>query len=171
MDQKRKLDTDRPTEPQLSPQEVVSRAAAEPIVKKDGIRILCVDDDLIGLRLRGEILSRHGYAVVIENCPLQALQRDLLAFDLAIVDYEMPGLNGVELFFAMRALHVAYPIILLSGGIDNVDISQQRLFYRCLEKAQPMEKLLAVIKSYVDSNGVPDQWDNGTAGHRRWMLR
>ena len=109
-----------------------------------------------GLQLRGEILTKNGYHVALESDPVQALRRDLLAFDLAIVDYEMPGLNGVELLFAMRAMLVPYPIILLSGAIDGLDVLKQRLFYQCLKKADPVTSLLNVIDSYVRASLLPD---------------
>ncbi len=120
-------------------------------------RILCVDDDGVGLRLRGEILTRQGYVLSLDSCPVQALARDVTAFDLAILDYEMPRLNGVELLLAMRARHVAYPILLLSGGLGRIEPSEQRLFYRCIDKGQSVETLLMVISSYVQSRATPDQ--------------
>ena len=162
----------RMMEPNSSKNEVPTHEIASPGAGEvRTIRILCVDDDTIGLQLRGEVLRRHGYEVTLDSSPMQALHRDLLAFDLAIIDYEMPGLNGVELLFAMRAMHVAYPIILLSGGLGNLDAVQQRLFYRCLEKGRPVETLLAAIESYVQFSKLPDFEDDRTPKYRPWMLR
>ena len=78
-------------------------------------RILCVDDEIPGTRMRGEILREHGYSVVLYDCPLAALHCDLSMFDLAILDFQMPGLNGRELFLRMRALGARFPIVLLTG--------------------------------------------------------
>ena len=55
-------------------------------------RILCVDDEIIGTRIRGEILREHGYSVVLYDCPLAVLHCDLSMLDLAILDFQMPGL-------------------------------------------------------------------------------
>ena len=67
-------------------------------------RILCVDDEIVGVRLRGEILEEHGYSVVLYQCPLAVLRCDLSVFDLAVLDLHMPELNGRELFLRMRVL-------------------------------------------------------------------
>ena len=53
-------------------------------------RILCVDDEIAGTRIRGEILEKHGYSVVLYHSPLADLRCDLSLFDLAVVDFQMP---------------------------------------------------------------------------------
>src|SRR5579863_752572 len=78
-------------------------------------RILCVDDDVLGTHMRAEILKEHGYSVVVFHSPLEATRCDLSMFDLAILDFEMPGLNGRELFLRIRATGVGFPIVLLTG--------------------------------------------------------
>jgi hypothetical protein len=45
-------------------------------------RILCVDDNLLELTLRGKILELQGYSVVLLSGPKQALGCDLSTFDL-----------------------------------------------------------------------------------------
>ncbi len=156
---------------QLESSEISSSPAEKPTDDAGRIRILCVDDDTVGLYLRGAILERHGFTVAVDSSPVQALRRDLLGFDLAIVDYDMPDLNGVELLFAMRAMHVAYPIILLSGNLGDVNMVQQRLFYRCLEKGKSLEALLNVIDSYVQTSKLPDLKDGASPKVRGWNLR
>jgi CheY-like chemotaxis protein len=66
-------------------------------------RILYVDDNVPELTLRGKILESQGYSVVLLSCPIQALRHDLSSFDLAILDFEMPGMNGRDLVLRMRA--------------------------------------------------------------------
>src|ERR1700733_11705040 len=61
-------------------------------------RILCVDDDVLGTNMRAEILEENGYSVVAFHSPLEATRCDLSTFNLAILDFEMPGLNGRESF-------------------------------------------------------------------------
>ncbi len=121
-----------------------------------GLRILCVDDDAIGLALRGEILTKHGYLVHLDNSPLKTLSRDLLAFDLAILDYEMPNLNGVELLLSMRSRRVTYPSGLLTGKLQCLSPSQIRLFDTCLDKGAPVEALLRIVDYHLRARGIPD---------------
>ena len=67
-------------------------------------RILCVDDDLISLELRAALLEEEGYAVTAVSCPLRALEYDVSKFHLAVLDFNMPVLNGFQLF-CVYALH------------------------------------------------------------------
>lgn len=120
------------------------------------VRLLCVDDDAAGLKLRGHILEQNGYEVALERSPVKALDHDLTPFDLAIIDYDMPGLNGVQLLLAMRARHLGYPIILLSDHTSVLGPDERILFFRCLEKAGPLSTLLSVISNYLDARAIPD---------------
>jgi CheY-like chemotaxis protein len=119
-------------------------------------RILCVDDEIIGTRIRGEILKEHGYSVVLYHCPLAALRCELHMFDLAVLDFHMPGLNGRELFLRMRALGAGFPIVLLTGCIDALSYDERVLFARCLDKGMPVQRLLETITECLNPNEVPD---------------
>jgi CheY-like chemotaxis protein len=119
-------------------------------------RILCVDDDIVGTTLRGEILEGHGYTVVLYHCPLATLRCDLSMFDLAVLDFQMPGLNGRELCLRMRAQGARFPIVLLTGCVDALSCEDRVLFARCLEKSRSIECLLETIAEFLDPNQIPD---------------
>jgi CheY-like chemotaxis protein len=119
-------------------------------------RILCVDDNVVELTLRGKILESKGYSVVLLSCPIQALRCDLSAFDLAVLDFDMPGLNGRDLFLRMRALHARFPILLLSACASTLCPDDCVLFSRCLNKGEPVGNLLDVIAAFLDPNEIPD---------------
>jgi two-component system response regulator AtoC len=81
------------------------------------IRILLVDDEVDVLRLLGRRLTRLGYEVIPSVDARQAI--DLLeehAFDLAILDVTMPGLNGLELAEWCRRRFAGLKILLLTGS-------------------------------------------------------
>jgi len=80
--------------------------------------ILCVDDELVGLRVRKILLERAGYRVltamdgpsglaVFESEPIEAV----------VLDYSMPGMHGGEVAGRMRAMKPRVPILLLSAYI------------------------------------------------------
>jgi CheY-like chemotaxis protein len=77
-------------------------------------------------------------------------------FDLAILDFEMPGLNGRELFLRMRALGARFPIVLLTGCLEALSHEDLRLFTRCINKGMPIHFLLNTIAEFLESNQVPD---------------
>lgn len=118
--------------------------------------ILCVDDEVVGTRLRREILEEHGYSVTLHHCPLLALNCDLSIFDLAVIDFQMPNLNGKELFLRMRASGARFPIILLAGCVDALSYDDQILFARCIDKGRPTTHLLETIAEFLDQNQIPD---------------
>ena len=119
-------------------------------------RILCVDDEIAGSRIRGELLEEHGYSVVLYHCPLAVLRCDLSLFDLAVVDFQMPELNGRELFLRMRALGARFPVVLLTGAVDALSFQDRVLFSRCIDKGRSVQNLLETIAEFVDSNQTPD---------------
>jgi CheY-like chemotaxis protein len=119
-------------------------------------RILCVDDEIASTRVRGEILKEHGYSVVLHHCPLAVLCCDLSVFDLAVLDFQMPGLDGGELLLRMRSLGARFPIVLLTGCLDELSHEDQALFSRCVDKNMPMQRLLETIAQFLDPNQVPD---------------
>ena len=67
---------------------------------------ILVVDDMRGDRLLVEsILKRKGYGVQVASDGLTALQLlSAVPFDLVVLDYEMPGLNGVDTFRRAREL-------------------------------------------------------------------
>jgi CheY-like chemotaxis protein len=77
-------------------------------------------------------------------------------FDLAILDFQMPGLNGRELFLRMRALGARFPIVLLTGCPEALSDEDVRLFARCIDKAMPIHYLLETSAEFLEPNQVPD---------------
>jgi DNA-binding response OmpR family regulator len=115
-----------------------------------------VDDNVLELTLRGKILELQGYAVVLLSCPIQASCCDLSTFDLAVLDFDMPGMNGRNLFLRMRARHARFPILLLSASASTLSPEDRVLFSQCLDKGEPVCHLLDVIAAFLDPNEIPD---------------
>jgi CheY-like chemotaxis protein len=84
------------------------------------------------------------------------LRCDLSAFDLAILDFDMPGMNGRDLLLRMRALHARFPILLLSASASTLSSEDAVLFSKCLDKGGPVRYLLDVIAAFLDPNEIPD---------------
>jgi CheY-like chemotaxis protein len=119
-------------------------------------RILCVDDEVLGTRMRAEILKERGYSVVVYHSPLAVLRCEVSTFDLAILDFQMPGLNGRELLLRMRALGARFPIVLLTGSLEALSHEDRVLFARCIDKGMPIRGLFDVIAEFLDPNQIPD---------------
>lgn len=127
-----------------------------PIEQLHQHRILCVDDEILGTRMRAQILREHGYSVVVHHSPLSVLCCDLFIFNLAILDFQMPELNGKDLLLRMRALGVKFPILLLTGRLEALSYEDRVLFARCIDKAAPVDRLLDTIAEFLNPNELPD---------------
>jgi len=67
------------------------------------VRVLVVDDDRSCSTVVSRVLAARGYHVDVADSGVSALE--LIRqhpYDLAVVDYQMPGMNGVELFRLAR---------------------------------------------------------------------
>jgi len=84
-------------------------------------KILIVDDEPFNLDLLEQELSDLGYAVVRAETGAAALtQVDQIAPDLVLLDYLMPGMNGIEVLQTIRKTQNDLPIVMITayGTID-----------------------------------------------------
>lgn len=81
--------------------------------------LLCVDDEVVGLKLRKLILERQGYQVLTASAGVEGLnvfhQNNV---DAVVLDYFMPGMNGGAVASAMKRTRPTVPIILLSAYLS-----------------------------------------------------
>ena len=111
--------------------------------------ILRGDDDVLGANIRAEVLEENGYSVVVFHSPLEATCCDLSTFSLAILDFEMPGLNGRELLLRIRAMGARFPIVLLTGRLEGLSRADCVSFSRCIDKSMPVRFLLDTISEFL----------------------
>jgi len=83
------------------------------------MRILCVDDDREILEAVSRHLKLEGFEVRVAGDGVEAIR--LLGeetFDIALLDIEMPGLNGIEVLRHIRACHLDTQPLMLTGVAD-----------------------------------------------------
>ena len=135
----------------------VDRAATSP----RAARIALVDDDPVFLRLFAANLQSAGYRTECFDDPKQALAgllRDVPP-DACVLDWNMPGLDGLQLFNQLRSRDIMVPVLFLTsygqpifeeaaldaGAADFVDKSRglaiilQRLSRALTRRAAPTE--------------------------------
>ncbi|QGN07106.1 response regulator [Halorhabdus sp. CBA1104] len=90
----------------------------------DAVTVLCVDDDPDFLTLSETVLQRSAerFEIITETDPTAVLDRlSSNAVDCVVSDYDMPGMDGLELLEAIRADHPKLPFILFTGkGSEEV---------------------------------------------------
>ena len=117
--------------------------------------ILCVDDNVRCLEARAALLEEEGYSVTAVSCPLMALEFDVTKFHVAVLDFDMPALNGFQLLLRLRAAHASFPIVLLSGMSRDVPNNMRRVFSSCLDKGESIPILLNTIRSFLTLSPDP----------------
>jgi DNA-binding response OmpR family regulator len=106
--------------------------------------------------MRTEVLRQQGYSVDLYHSPVEAVCCDVFLFNLAILDFEMPELNGRELLLRLRALGARFPTVLLTGRLEALSHDDRVLFTRCLDKGMPISRLLDVVRELLDQDAVSD---------------
>jgi len=91
-------------------------AAAAPIARGNGERVLVVDDEEALVAVTSEVLKHIGYEPVACSDGTAALAAfDAGRIDAVIADEVMPGISGTQLARALRRRRADLPIVLVSG--------------------------------------------------------
>jgi len=78
--------------------------------------VFYVDDNEKSSRLLTNVLEASGFRVITQHDPVDALSLcRRTSFDLALLDYEMPGMTGSQLAQEIKFLVPDTPIVLISG--------------------------------------------------------
>ncbi|MBI3946844.1 MAG: response regulator [Armatimonadetes bacterium] len=118
------------------------------------MRILVVDDEPQVLEPLVDLLAVFGYRCTPMSDPHEAA--DFCAthdFDLAIVDYSMPGMDGLELARRIRSVSPGTPVVILTAFGETFFRRQEREpeVAAVLQKPVGSLHLRAVIQRVVPS--------------------
>lgn len=121
-----------------------------------GLRILVVDDDQDFAETIAEILDSRGHDVQLAHSGEDALaQAAGASFDLFLMDIQLPGINGVEVFHELRKGNPNARAILMTG------YSVEQLIEKAVE-----EGAIAVLKKPIDIPHVLEMMDDVRPGKR-----
>jgi CheY-like chemotaxis protein len=113
--------------------------------------VLCVDDDADQRMLLRAVLEHFGFHVMAAKSALDALEiAQWLPFDVALLDYELPDMNGAQLAHEIRVVEPNAAIVLLSGyphlrAGDLIHIDAH------IVKGSPISELLDTIHNLTGS--------------------
>ena len=93
-----------------------------PVPESSGKHILYVDDDEAIVILMTRLLERQGYRVsgyIDAREALAAVRAAPVRFDLAVTDYSMPGMSGLDLARLLRDIRADLPVAIATGYVTD----------------------------------------------------
>jgi CheY-like chemotaxis protein len=88
--------------------------------------VLLVDDNSDGLLVRRALLEELGYTVEVAHNGEEGFTLFQTSnFDLVVTDYRMPRMNGVELIVRIRQVSPNARIVLLSGFVEPLGLTEE----------------------------------------------
>ena len=124
-----------------------------------GKHVLYVDDEEAIIFLMRRLLERQGYRVSGYTDPhdaVEAVRADASRFDLAVTDYNMPGMSGIEVARALREIRSDLPIVLASGYITEELRAQAPAagINELIYKPNTVDELCEAVARFADSGNV-----------------
>ncbi|MHB8853843.1 MAG: hybrid sensor histidine kinase/response regulator [Ignavibacteriaceae bacterium] len=115
--------------------------------------ILLADDEIMLRDLLTELLESYGYNVIKVASGIEALKvlTEEIKVDLAIIDFNMPEMNGLDCIKKIRELNFAFPVILSSGSLslnDNFDYKKFSI-NGVLPKPYEFDTMLETIRKLI----------------------
>ncbi|NQU10738.1 response regulator [bacterium] len=118
------------------------------------VQVLAIDDNEEFCSLVKQLLEPLGYQVTTISNPVKALElytRQKESFDLVLLDYFMPALDGVKTFEWLRKLNPRAKVILCSGA-DELRLRQlmaQHAIDGYIHKPFRLQEALFIIKQVM----------------------
>ena len=114
--------------------------------------VLLVDDEVQPLQLRAQIMKLHGFFVLTADGPMKALalmaQTAIEKIQVAILDYNMPGMNGCVLAKRLRSAFPELKTILYSGALD-IPSQEATSIDVVVSKADGIATLISQVMQFV----------------------
>lgn len=120
-------------------------------------RILIVDDER-NVRLMYRSVLEGTYSVDEAESGAKALDRFVQhAYDLAVLDLQMPGMSGLELLEKMNGLNVKTPVVIITafGDVPNAVYAMKLGAIDFLQKPLTPDQLRTVVKDIL-ARHAPD---------------
>jgi DNA-binding response OmpR family regulator len=122
------------------------------------ISILIVDDDRDLAESLADVLEARGYAVELAGSGEEGVARfQQQDFDLVFTDVKLPGMNGVESFFAFRKIKPDAKVVMMTGFSVEQLLAQaiENGALAVLHKPFAIPEILAVLERIKPHGVVP----------------
>jgi two-component system response regulator PilR (NtrC family) len=123
-------------------------------------KILVVDDETSMTQYLSIALRKAGYEVTAVNSGQDALEKAKTeTFAVAITDFKMPGMDGIEVLAGLKKIDPSLPVILMTAyasqrsAIDALNLGA----YQYLEKKANSDEIDLVVKNAIEMRRVRTQ--------------
>ena len=146
--------TDTTVQPPVPVVSAVQRLAAHGLPWQRALDILVIDDSHFSRAAIAEALVKVGFSVdTVESGEAGVRRATEKLFDVALVDFEMPGMRGPETLRRLRALGAQSPsvLVMLTSRTGSVDRLRAK-FAGCdayLTKPTRMQEFLATLREFA----------------------
>jgi DNA-binding NtrC family response regulator len=120
-------------------------------------KVLVVDDEASMTQFLSIVLRKEGYQVTAVNSGAEALEKARTeSFAVAITDFKMPGMDGLEVLGGLKKIDPNLPVILLTAyasqrsAIDALNLGA----YQYLEKGAKGDEVSLVVKNAIEMRRV-----------------
>ena len=123
-------------------------------------RVLAIDDNTDFLQMLKELLEPRGFDVQTSMSPVKALDtfmREANSYDLVLLDYYMPQLDGAKTFEWLRKVNPKIKVIVCSGA-DELRLRQikaQHAIDAYLHKPFRVQEAMEIIYRVVGRPVAP----------------
>ncbi len=139
--------------------EPAKTSAGAQVLTSPRAHVLIVEDSSVFREMQGLLLRQAGYAVSGHEHPDAALAAAKeRAYDLVIIDYELPGMNGEQFMHALRKILPDIAVVFVSGSLTlelAIHLSSQGVAGIFNKPANP-KTLLEKINETLARNGSRD---------------
>ena len=130
---------------------------------KKKYRILVVDDDRNIRLLIKEVLTKTGEFEVVQAANGEACLKKIeeQAFHMILIDWQMPGINGMETLQQIRQ-RFGLPVVMMTahGTVENAVGAMKLGAYDFLAKPFSKERLLVTVKNALEANALETEIQN-----------
>jgi CheY-like chemotaxis protein len=124
---------------------------------QNAIRVLVIDDDETFRNTIKELLDPLGFSVNAIGSPVKALEmftRSKESFDVVLLDYYMPQLDGAKTYEWIRKLAPEAKVIICSGA-DELRLRQLRVQYQLTTYIRKPFRTQELVKLIYQTIGRP----------------